>query len=277
MNQVPVVIDEGSCFDSNPFLYSCRWRWRRLNCRVKPLHCLRRSAVAIVVCVENPDRAVGEGARGNGTQLVLGVVGVGPNAIGGKTSVSVVMKRSRRYGGAKRSSDLVEIVVRICVGHGIVAEEQMVTDVVVGMGKEISADSGRNDFATVVVGEGRVNGQDTRCPSRARHRAGEGVKGITVGVDKRGIEVGCAVRHEVAAVLIAADSAPDRIAVQRRDRVAVAVPGNVRVGDGEGSSGRVRGSDARQVAIVIVGVTEAALGLVVDGKGKADRAVKGIV
>jgi len=61
VNQVPVVIDECSCFDGFPFLRSGRWRGRRLNCRVKPLNSLRRSAAAVVIGVENSDRTVGEG------------------------------------------------------------------------------------------------------------------------------------------------------------------------------------------------------------------------
>ena len=75
--------------------------------------------MAIVVGVEDTDRAVGEGARSHGTQLVFGVIGVGPNAIGGKTSVGVVMYRSRRFGRAERSCDLIKIVVRIRVCHGV--------------------------------------------------------------------------------------------------------------------------------------------------------------
>ena len=111
--------------------------------------------------------------------------GVGPDAIGGKTSVSVVMNRSRRCGGAERSRDLVEIVVRICVGHGVVAEEQMVADVVIGVGEELGADCGGKDFRTVVIGESRINGRDARCPSGADCRAGEGVKDVGVGFNWR--------------------------------------------------------------------------------------------
>ena len=53
------------------------------------------------------------------------------------------------------------------VGYGIVAKEQMVADVVVGMREEIGADGGGDDFAAVVIGESCVNGQDARCASRA--------------------------------------------------------------------------------------------------------------
>ncbi len=56
VDQIPAVIDEGSCFDSFPFLHSDGWRrWRR-NSGVKPLHGLRRSAAAVVVCVQHSCR-----------------------------------------------------------------------------------------------------------------------------------------------------------------------------------------------------------------------------
>jgi len=91
------------------------------------------------------------------------------------------------------------------VGHGIITKKHLVADVVVHMCKEVSAEGGGDNLAAVVVGESGINRRDARCPSRARRRAGERVKGIAVGVDKRRIEVGCAVRHEVAAALIAVD------------------------------------------------------------------------
>ena len=40
------------------------------------------------------------------------------------------------------------------VSNGVVAEEQMVADVVVDMREEVRADGGGDDFAAVVVGEG---------------------------------------------------------------------------------------------------------------------------
>ena len=91
VDQVPVVIDEGSLLASLPFTQFDRRSRRRSGRDVEPLHGLGYPAAAVVVCVADADRAVGEGARGHGTQLVFGVVGVGPDAIGGKTSVGVVM------------------------------------------------------------------------------------------------------------------------------------------------------------------------------------------
>ena len=41
-----------------------------------------------------------------------------------------------------------------CVSIGVVAEEQMVADVVVGVREEVRADGGGDDFAAAVVGEG---------------------------------------------------------------------------------------------------------------------------
>ena len=40
------------------------------------------------------------------------------------------------------------------VSNGVVAEEQVVADVVVGMREEVRADGGGDDFAAAVVGEG---------------------------------------------------------------------------------------------------------------------------
>ena len=57
------------------------------------------------------------------------------------------------------------------VSNGVVAEEQVVADVVVSMREEVRADGGGDDFAAVVVGEYGINGRDARCPSGARRRA----------------------------------------------------------------------------------------------------------
>jgi len=248
VNQVPVVVDEGALLASLPFPQFDGQRRRRRGRDVEPLHGLRYPAAAVVVCIADADRAVGEGSRGHGCQLVFGVVGIGPGAVGGKTSVGVVVNRPRRRRGAVRSGNLVEIVVRIRVCHGVVAEEQMAADVVVGVCKLVRADGGGEDLAAVVVGERGYNGRDARCPSSTRHRARERVKGIAVGIDRGGIEVGCAVRHKVAAEIVAINDATDGVAGRRCKRIAVVVAGVVRVGDGEGASCRVRGGDARDVS-----------------------------
>ncbi len=171
VNQVPVVVDEGALLASLPFPQFDGQR-RRRSCRdVEPLHGLGRPAAAVVVCVADAESAVGEGARGHGCQLILGVVGVCPDAVGGKTSVGVVVNRPRRRRGTVRSSDLVEIVVHIRVCHVVVAKEQLVADVIVHMCKVVRADGGGDDLAAIVVGECGVNGRAARCPSSARYRA----------------------------------------------------------------------------------------------------------
>ena len=48
---------------------------------------------------------------------------------------------------------LVHLIVSKSIGRGVVAEEQMVTDVVVSVREEVRADGGGKDFGTVVVDE----------------------------------------------------------------------------------------------------------------------------
>ena len=163
------------------------------------------------------------------------------------------------------------------VSNGVVAEEQVVADIVVGVREEVGADGGGDDFAAIVVGECRINGRDARYPSSTSGWTRERVKGIEVGVDKGRIEVGGAIRHETAAVIIAVDDAADRVARRRCNRVTLVITSIVRVGDGEGTASSVRGGDARKVAVVIVGVADAAFGFVVDSESIADRTVEGIV
>ncbi len=61
----------------------------------------------------------------------------------------------------------------------------MVADVVVGVREEVGADGGRKDFGAVVIDEGGGNGQDARCPSRARRGAREGVGGIVIRINRQ--------------------------------------------------------------------------------------------
>ena len=65
MNQIPIVIDEGSLFHGFPHFFRRRSR-RRSGRDVKPLHGLRRSASAVVVCVVDADRAIGKRGRSDG-------------------------------------------------------------------------------------------------------------------------------------------------------------------------------------------------------------------
>ena len=76
VDQVPVIVNEGSHLKRLPLPQFDRRRRRKRGRDIEPLHGLRRSAMAVVVGIADADRAVGEGPRGNGTQLVLGVVGV---------------------------------------------------------------------------------------------------------------------------------------------------------------------------------------------------------
>ena len=71
------------------------------------------------------------------------------------------------------------------VGRQVVAEKDMVADVVVGVGVEVRADGGGDNLAAVLVGEISVNGRDARCPSSTGCRAGERVKGVCIGIDQR--------------------------------------------------------------------------------------------
>ena len=276
MNQVPIVIDEGSLLHGFPHFFRRRGR-RRCGRDVEPLHGLGCPAAAVVVCVVDADRAIGEECRGDGGQLVFRVVGVGPRAVGDETAIGSVGERDRRRAGGSAPYHLVHLVVGEGVGYGIVAKEQMVADVVVGVREEVGANGGRDNFAAVVIGESGVNGQDARCPSGTSYGAGERVKDVGIGINSGGIERGGAVRHEAASVIVAVNDATDRIAVRHRDRVAVAVAGNVGVGNGEGTSGGVRGRDARKVAVGIVAVTDSTSWLVVNGEGETGRAVERIV
>ena len=81
VDQVPVVVDESSLLASLPFPQFDGQR-RRRSCRdVEPLPGLGYPAAAVVVCVADAESAVGEGARGHGCQLILGVVGIGPGTV----------------------------------------------------------------------------------------------------------------------------------------------------------------------------------------------------
>ena len=81
MDQVPVIVNEGSHLKRLPLPQFDRRRRRKRGRDIEPLHGLRRPAMAVVVGIADANRAIGEGARGNGTQLVLGVVGVRPGAV----------------------------------------------------------------------------------------------------------------------------------------------------------------------------------------------------
>ena len=89
VNQIPIVIDEGSLLHGFP--HFLRWRGRRRCGRnVESLHGLRRPASAVVVCVADADRTIGEECRGDGGQLVFRVVGVEPRAVGDETAIGSV-------------------------------------------------------------------------------------------------------------------------------------------------------------------------------------------
>ena len=60
VNQIPIVIDKGSLLHGFPHFFRRRGR-RRCGRDVEPLHGFRCPASAVVVCVADADRAVGEG------------------------------------------------------------------------------------------------------------------------------------------------------------------------------------------------------------------------
>ena len=62
--------------------------------------------------------------------------------------------RNRRLRGVERGGVLVERIVLVCVGDAVGGMERMVADAVIGMGEEIRAYGGGEDFGTLVVGEG---------------------------------------------------------------------------------------------------------------------------
>ena len=70
------------------------------------------------------------------------------------------------------------------VGNGVVGEESLVADVIVGVRKEIGADGGDDNLAAVVVGKRGLNGLAARSTGNTRSRAGKSVEGVGVRFDK---------------------------------------------------------------------------------------------
>ena len=85
--------------------------------------------------------------------MIFGIVVVGPCAVGGETDIWCVGRGDRWRAAGCAPDHLVQRIVGERVGDGVVAEEQMVADVVVGVRKVVRADGGGKDFRTSVVGE----------------------------------------------------------------------------------------------------------------------------
>ena len=90
--------------------------------------------------------------------------------------------------------------MRVDVGRGVRDMVRLVADRVVGMVEVVGADGRRDDFATVVVGEARLNGLAARSTIRSRSRAGERVVCGGVRIDGFIVERRRAAIHEALSV-----------------------------------------------------------------------------
>jgi len=130
------------------------WRRGRRSARgVESLHGLADSPVAVVVGVQNADRAVREGCGSHRHKTVLGIVGVGEGAVIGHVAVGVVGK-----GGLRRVEDappyrgiLVQTVGDVGVRGKIRRRPEAVADGVVGVAVEVRTYLRGSEFRTSVV------------------------------------------------------------------------------------------------------------------------------
>ena len=107
----------------------------------------------MVVGIQHTERAVRLRRRSHRSKSVLGIVGVGENAIVGQVTVGVVEGSCLRRAGdsAPYHGVLVEVVGGVGVGGGVRRRPEAVADGVVGVTVEVQADCRGGKLGTVVV------------------------------------------------------------------------------------------------------------------------------